>query len=131
MYEPYRYEVSREKVREYARATGVGGPAAHADTGPTVAPPTFAACFTVGRSVEMFLDPELGAHFNLVHGSQDYDFHRPVRVGDVLLCTPRIADIKAKGNMEFLTQQIDCVDAETSEPVVTSRSTIIFFGSGE
>ena len=118
-------------MREYARATGTGGPAAEAETGDVVAPPTFAACFTVGRSIEMFLDPELGAHFNLVHGSQEYEFHRPVRVGDALLCTPSIADIKAKGNMEFLTQQIECVDAETSEPVVTSRGTIIFFGSGD
>ena len=96
-----------------------------------MAPPTFAACFTVTRSVELFLDPDLGAHFNLVHGSQEYEFHRPVHVGDTLICTPKIADIKAKGHMEFLTQQIDCVDAETNEPVVTSRGTIIFLGSGE
>jgi acyl dehydratase len=122
--------VSREKVREYARATGVTGPAADAEMGDTVAPPTFAACFTVGRSVEMFLDPGLGAHFNLVHGSQEYEFHRPVRVGDTLVCSPSIADIRVKGNMEFLTQQIECVDAETSDPVLTSRSTIIFFGTG-
>ena len=123
--------MSREKVREYARATGVTGPAAEAETGDVIAPPTFAACFTVTRSVELFLDPELGAHFNLVHGSQEYEFHRPVRVGDTLICTPSIADIKAKGHMEFLTQVIECVDAETEEPVVTSRGTIIFLGSGE
>ena len=76
----------------------------------------------------MFSDPELGAHFNLVHGSQEYTYHRPIRVGDTLECTPRIADIKAKGAMEFLTLEIDCVDAQTREPVVTSRGTIIFFG---
>ena len=117
-------------MREYAAATGVGGPAVEAETGDTLAPPTFAACFTVGRSTEMFLDPALGAHFNLVHGSQEYTFHRPLRVGDALVCTPRIEDIKAKGNMEFLTLEISCVDADTSEPVLTSRGTIIFFGSG-
>ena len=106
------------------------GPAADAETGDVVAPPTFAACFTVGRATDMFFDPELGAHFNLVHGSQEYTYHRPMRVGDALVCTPTIADIKAKGNMEFLTLEIACVDAETSDPVVTSRGTIIFFGSG-
>lgn len=131
VYTPYRYEVSREKVREYANATGAGGEAATADEGATLAPPTFAACFTVTRSVEMFLDPELGAHFNLVHGAQEYEFHRPVRVGDTLVCTPRIADIKGKQSMEFLTLEITCVDAETEEPVVTSRGTIIFFGQGD
>ena len=114
-------------MREYALATGVGGEAAEAETGATLAPPTFAACFTVTRSGAMFADTELGAHFNLVHGSQEYEFHRPVRVGDTLVCTPRIAEIKAKGNMDFLTLEISCVDAETDEPVVTSRGTIIFF----
>lgn len=102
-----------------------------AETGPTLAPPTFAACFTVGRATDMFADPELGAHFNLVHGSQEYEFHRPIRVGDTLVCTPRIADIKAKGGMEFLTLEIACVDADSQEPVVTSRGTIIFFAQGD
>jgi acyl-CoA thioesterase FadM len=123
--------VSREKVREYAAATGVRGPAVDDDRGPVVAPPTFAACFTVGRVGAMFADPELGAHFNLVHGSQEYTYHRPIRVGDALECTPRIADIKAKGAMEFLTLEIECVDAQTQEPVVTSRGTIIFFGGAD
>jgi acyl dehydratase len=120
--------VSREKVREYAAATGVTDPAIDDDSGPTVAPPTFAACFTVGRNTAMFSDPELGAHFNLVHGSQSYAFHRPVRVGDTLECTPTITDITAKGGMEFLTLEIACREAGSGEPVVTSRGTIIFFG---
>lgn len=105
-------------------ATGTGDVP---EDGPVLAPPTFAACFTVGRSTEMFSDPELGGHWNLVHGSQSYDFHRPVRVGDVLACTPKIADIRLKGRMDLLTLQIDCVDAHTQEPVVTALSTIIFF----
>jgi hypothetical protein len=129
-YPPYRYEVSREKVREYAMATGVADPQYQADAGDLVAPPTFAACFTVGRgSAPIVADPELGAHWTLVHGAQEYDFHRPVRVGDVLECTPSIADISYRGTNEFLTIQIDCVDAKTGEPVVTSRGTIIFLGA--
>ena len=116
--------MSREKVREYSLATGAGEVP---ETGDVVAPPTFAACFTVGRSTDMFSDTKLGAHWNLVHGTQAYEFHRPLRVGDVLDCTPRIANINPKGRMDFLDLEIDCVDAETSEPVVTARSTIIFF----
>lgn len=75
----------------------------------------------------MFDDPVLGAHWNLVHGSQSYEFHRPVRVGDVLECTPRIADIKSRERMDFLTLEIACADAASGEPVVTSRGTIVFF----
>jgi acyl dehydratase len=130
-YPPYRYEVSREKVREYAAATGVDGPARTAERGEVIAPPTFAACFTVGRFDALFADPELGAHWNLVHGSQEYVFHRPVRVGDVLACTPRIVDLRARGRLDVLTLQIDCLDADDDTPVVTSRGTLIFFTGKE
>jgi acyl dehydratase len=127
--------VSREKVREYALATGVQDQVYTADARDVraedvVAPPTFAACFTVIHGgAGMFTDPDLGAHFTLVHGTQEYEFHRPVRVGDVLECTPSIADITTRGRNEFLTLQVDCVDADTQEPVVTSRGTIVFLGS--
>ena len=134
-YPSYRYEVSREKVREYALVTGVTDPRVLADpadvaAGDVVAPATFAACFTVTRGgAGMFGDTELGAHWTLVHGAQEYVFHRPIRVGDVLECTPSIADITARGRNEFLTLEIECVDASTGEPVVTSRGTIVFLGS--
>jgi acyl-CoA thioesterase FadM len=126
-YPAYRYEVSREKVREYAAATGVGGRAVTAERGEVVAPPSFAACFTVGRFDALFDDPQLGAHWNLLHGSQEYVFHRPVRVGDVLTCTPRIADLRAGSRLDVLTLQIDCLDADDGSPVVTSHGTLIFF----
>ena len=116
--------MSREKVREYAAATGAG-PVAEA--GDVLAPPTFAACFTLTRLGQVVDDPELGAHWNLVHSRQEYTFHRPVAVGDVLSCRPLIAGITARGRMDLLTLQTDCVDAGTQEPVVTSLATILFF----
>lgn len=130
-YPPYHYEVSREKVREYAAATFVDDPLVRADAGAVpghevIAPPTFAACFTIGRP-EIWEDPDLGAHWNLVHGSQAFTFHRPMRVGDVLRCTPTITDITVRSKMELLDLRIEAVDVATGEPVVTSDATIIFF----
>lgn len=122
--------MSREKIREYAFATGVADPHQTAETGDIVAPPGVAACFTVIKGGgAMFSDADLGLHFALVHGSQEFIYHRTVKPGDVLECTPWIADITHRGKNEFLTLQIDCVDAETSEPVVTSRGVIVFLGS--
>ena len=122
-YPTYRYEVGREKVREYARAVGAGEVP---DTGAVLAPPAFAACFTLNRLDDVVGDPDLGAHWNLVHASQEYDFHRPVVVGDVLACTPTITDIRDLRRMQRLTLQTDCVDAETGEQVVTSRAEVLF-----
>jgi hypothetical protein len=130
-YPSYRYEVSREKVREYAEATGHDAAGYRAEQGEVLAPPGFAACFTVTRGgVDLFADAELGAHPNLVHGSQEYVYHRPLRVGDVLECTPRIADIVGRGRMDLLTLEIACADADTGAPVVTSRGVLIFFRQG-
>jgi hypothetical protein len=46
-YPSYTYEVSREKIREYASALGESDPRYFSDGDDCVAPPTFAACFTV------------------------------------------------------------------------------------
>lgn len=132
VYPSYTYEVAREKLREYAEATGITDPIYRADASEVplsdiVAPPTFAACFCLGRVADLVADPELGAHWNLMHGSQTFVHHRPVRGGDVLRCTPTIADIQSRGPMELLTQSIECADAATGDPVVTSRSVIVFF----
>jgi hypothetical protein len=130
-YPPYTYEVSREKIREYATALGESDPRYFGDGDECVAPPTFAACFTVVKGGAAALgDPELGAHPALVHGTQRYVFgERPLRPGDVLTCTPRIADITARGRNEFLVIEVDCRFAGSGELAVRSEATIVFLGS--
>ena len=120
--------MSREKVREYVEATG-GGPVP--DDGPLLAPPTFAACFTLARLRQVVEDPELGASWNLVHSSQSFDLHRPLAVGDVLECTPVITEIRDRGRMGLLTLQVDCVDAVDGSPVVISRTGLVFFAQAD
>lgn len=129
-YPSYTYEVSREKIREYATALGETDPRYFSDGDDCVAPPTFAACFTITKGgAPAFADPELGAHPGVVHGSQRYTFgDRPLRPGDVLTCTPRIADISVRGANEFLVIEVVCVDAD-GHHMVTSQATIVLLGS--
>lgn len=132
-YPAYRYEVSRQKVREYARATAVDPadpadltePGFLADAGDLAVPPAFAACFTLSLEGDWMRDPELGAHAALLHAGQAFTFHRPLRVGDALRCTPWVADVRARGGTGLLTLQVDCVDEADGSPVVTARSTIV------
>jgi hypothetical protein len=130
-YPSYVYEVSREKIREYAMALGESHPRYHSAGDDCIAPPTFAAAFTVIKgAAAAFSDPELGTHPVLVHGSQRFEFgSRPVRPGDVLVCTPRIADIAAKGRNEFLTIEVDCRFRDDDERAVLAASTIVLLGS--
>lgn len=130
-YPTYRYEVSREKIREYAMALGETDPRYHSDGDDCVAPPTFAAAFTLTKGLMLLMsDSELGAHPALVHGSQAFRYGtRPLRPGDVLECSPRIASITTRGRNEFLTTVVDCRFAGTDELAVEAEVVIVFLGS--
>jgi len=131
VYPAYRYEVAREKIREYAMALGESDPRYLSDGDDCVAPPTFAAAFTLTKGLMALLgDAELGAHPALVHGSQAFRFgDRPLRPGDVLECTPSIASIAVRGRNEFLTSVVDCRFAGTDELAVEAEVVIVFLGS--
>jgi hypothetical protein len=130
-YPTYRYEVSREKIREYAHALGETDARYLSDGDDCVAPPTFAASFTIAKGLMVLLgDPDLGAHPGLVHGSQGYRYGgRPMRPGDVLECTPRLESIAIRGRNEFLTTIVDCRFADTGELAVEAEVVIVFLGS--
>lgn len=130
-YPSYRYEVCREKIREYAAALGESDPRYFSDGDDCVAPPTFAACFTVIKGGAAILtDPGLGAHPALLHGSQTFAYgERPLRPGDVLTCTPHIADISYRRRNELLTLEVDCRFEDSDELAVRSTGVIVFLGS--
>ncbi len=130
-YPAYRYEVSREKIREYAAALGETDPRYFSEGDDCVAPPTFAACFTVIRGGrDAFADPDLGTHRKLVHGGQRFAFgERAMRPGDVLECTPQIAAITVRGANEFMEMHVECVFADSGELAVRSEATIVFLDS--
>lgn len=128
-YPAYRYEVGRAKIEEYATATGYPVAAGDADE-PLTAPNMFAACFTVMRGAALLReDVELDGKGPIVHAGQDYDFGRTVKSGDVLVCSPHITEIEDRGAHTYLTLSIECVDAESSEHVVTSRQSIAYLGA--
>ena len=66
----------------------------------------------------------------VVHGEQEYEWVRPVLVGDVLTAVPRIADIFAKKSNEYLVIEAEIKDAN-GEMVAIGRTTLISRGTGE
>ncbi|MDQ7903721.1 MaoC family dehydratase N-terminal domain-containing protein [Phytohabitans sp. ZYX-F-186] len=133
---PEPYEVSREKIREFAEAIGDPHPAylsreaARALGYPDViAPPTFAVVLT-GRSGENpIFDPELGMRYErVVHGSQEFTHHRPIRAGDVLSVSSRITDIRDAGPHERLTTVTE-IRAAGGELVCTATNVLMSRGT--
>ena len=135
-YEPVPYEVGREKIREFARAVGETDPIYHdpqaaRDRGypEQVAPLTFPTVIHIRSGPQVIMDPELGLDYALVvHGSQEFEYRRPIVAGDVLTARPRISEITATGPHEFLTSETPMPDA-SGELVCVARATRISRGT--
>jgi len=107
-YETGLFEVTEESIRAYMRATGD-----EREEPDLVAPPTYAMVYGFDAYWQLWTDPEVAldtAH--LVHGEQRFTFHRPVRPGDQLRTTGRIADISARASMEFVDFDLSSTDAQ-------------------
>lgn len=125
------------KVREFARAIRDPNPVyfdpelAKRECGGVPVPPTFlqAAAFWMGE------DSMPTANFDLrriLHGEQDFEFLKPVFVGDVLTGTSRIADVYEKeggrgGKMTFMVTEIEYKN-QKGEVVAYARGTLVETG---
>ena len=129
--------VTAEHIAAFARALGDANPlhldpeaAARGPFGTIVAPPTYPIAFmaqAMAGGLDTFL--ELGLNFaSLVHGEQEFEYRRPIRAGDTLTLTGRIADIYEKkgssGILDFVVLETEARDAD-GEPVFYSRNTLI------
>ncbi|MFN8035842.1 MAG: MaoC family dehydratase N-terminal domain-containing protein [Acidimicrobiia bacterium] len=65
----------------------------------------------------------------VLHGEQEFEYHRPIEVGDTLVGEGRIADIYEKDSdkalMTFIVTETAWTDAASGEPVVTERFNLI------
>ena len=133
-YEPFRLEVERGRIRQFADAIGDSNPiyrdeaAARAAGYRTIpAPPTFGyvaimdndQAFTVLRDLDADLSRSL-------HGEQWFTYRRPIYVGDTLRGRQKIADIfdKRNGALEFVVTEAALVN-QSGEPVCAMKSVVV------
>ncbi len=108
-YEPFEYEVGREKIREYAHVVGETNPvhfdphAAHeAGFRAVVAPPMFAVVYSAGAVAPAMLDPAVGTNLAMmVHGGQEFAWSGLVYAGDTITTTASVRDLYARESMKF------------------------------
>lgn len=133
------YEVSREKIREFALATYGADlvhpahldPAAaralgHADV---VAPPTFLVIAAQRSDERLIADPEAGIDFSRVlHGEESFTHHRPVVAGDRLLVTLHVDGVRSVAGNSILTTRNEITDCDGAA-VCTVVSTLVVRGT--
>ncbi|MEV5714379.1 MaoC family dehydratase N-terminal domain-containing protein [Amycolatopsis mediterranei] len=129
------YEVSREKIREFADAIGDANPlyrdpeaareAGHPDV---IAPPTFLTIINLASINAIVTDPELGLDYSrMVHGDQGFTHMRPVFAGDVLEVTTHIDGIMARAGNDFINLRAEITDA-AGQKVCTTRAQLVVRG---
>ena len=131
------YEVSREKIRDFAVAIGDLHPyyldpaAAKAAGYPDVlAPPTFLTVLgTRFAANSPIADPEFGLNYALVvHGGQRFVVHRPVHAGNRLVSTQIVAEIRDAGRNELILTRTQ-VTLAGGEPVADVYTNLVSRGT--
>lgn len=129
------YEVSREKIREFADAIGDDSPlyrdteAAKAAGYPDViAPPTFLTIINLAAINAIVADPELGLDYSrMVHGDQRFTYTRPVHAGDILSLTTHIENIMARAGNDFLNVRAE-ISGAGGDPICTTHAQLVVRG---
>lgn len=105
--EPQRFEVTAERIAEYAAATN--DPIARHLSG-EVAPPVFAVvpAFTSMAPAALSVAP-VELLMKLVHGEQDFHFHRPIRPGDNLVVRAKPIRFEGKENGSTVVVYVETV----------------------
>lgn len=88
-------------------------------------PPTFLTAAEFAALPAVLNDPHLELDFTRVlHGSQEYEYFRPIREGEHLRIRPKIESIRRKGENSFLTLVMEAIGAD-GELVATARNVMI------
>ncbi len=106
---PTTYAVGREKVREYALATGETEPlhldvdaARAAGFADVVAPPMFCVVYAAPSIWPALIDPEVGIDFaRMVHGGQEFRWGPLVVAGDEISTTVTVESIQERAGLGF------------------------------
>ncbi len=82
-----------------------------------------------GNPLAEVIGPLMSKGGIILHGEQEFEYYRPVVVGDVLVGEGKVLDAYTKDSkgktMTFIVTETVWKDEKTSEPVVTTRFNLI------
>jgi acyl dehydratase len=128
------YLVTPENIAAFADAIGDSNPVYRDEAlakslghSSVCAPPTFPIVATMAAMEKSFHDPALNMDYSrIVHSDQRFEYVRPIRVGDKLVVTTVIEEIKALGTNDIALFRTEVTS--DGEPVVTGWSKLVVRG---
>lgn len=132
-YPPVRYEVGREKIREFANAIGEQNPiyqdreaAQTSGFRDVVAPPMFAVVYSAPAVGPGVIDPDVGINLAaMVHGSQEFVWGEPVCSGDEITTTAKLAEAYEKDGKGFYVFESTSLNQDGDEVVRGTWTNIV------
>jgi acyl dehydratase len=123
--EPVSFDVTRERLADYAAATNDPIPAHRAGD---VASPVFAIVPVFQSLLEPALEVVPTSLFGRVlHGEQDFRFHRPIRPGDALVSRAKMTGFEGLPKGTRATVYLECRAADGS---LVNEQYVTFFVRG-
>ena len=130
VYPPQAYDVSREKIREFADAIGDPSPvyrdpqvAAESGFLDVIAPPTF-AMLPVLRGFDQLVADVGVTYAQVIHVNQGFVHRRAIRAGDQLLTTTTLDSVRSVAGNDLVGIRCE-IAAESGEPVCTATATLL------
>ena len=130
---PHKYEVGKEKIREFAYAVGEDNPvyfdreaAQSAGFRDVPAPPMFAVVYSAGAMAPAIFDPEVGMNvMAMVHGGQEFVWGEPVCAGDTISTTAEVKDISERDDKGFYVFESVSANQDGQEVVRATWTNIV------
>jgi hypothetical protein len=115
-------QIEGDRAERFAQAIAGSDPVAE----PGAVPPTYAAVYLMFPALgQIFGDPEVGLNLaGLIHGEQGFEFHRPVKAGDVVDSEAEIVSVEQKRGMTFVGVDMKAT-GQDGEPVCSGHALLI------
>src|SRR5580704_7314019 len=134
---PFTVPIEWSKVREFARAIRDPNPVyfdpelAKKECNGIPVPPTFLQVAAFWQNADSIPAADFDLR-RILHGEQEFEFYKPILVGDVLTGTARVVDVLEReggrgGKMTFLVMEIEYKN-QNGDKVAVARSTLVETG---
>jgi acyl dehydratase len=123
-------EATTRRLMAYAAGIGAEDECYFDDSAGIVGHPAFCASLewpvVSGADYLAAIGRTAGTPRGAVHVLQDSHFHRPIRAGDLLNTTARIAQVRQTGAGVLVTSRVETREASSGTPVITTWTAAMF-----
>jgi len=114
---PQKLSVSSDNLKKFHKAFQLGDPTSN------WIPPTFAALALQG--VFSILNSLKVDWHGLLHATQSFEFHHPLRPHDAIVVETELTDLRLRAGMHWFNFKMELINEKSGQKILTSKSLIM------